>query len=323
MDNSTLAIEPGTGAQPYEKIGVNNTFKTSIAGFNKEAVLYYIDNLRKESAQQQRTYTVEIDRLYEKNIELNRTMANINTEKESLMTRVEQERKKQSLMQEENSLLGNVVEKLQLRVAQLGQDVEAQRLAASQLEEKLRESSQRESELQNDTAEKLRQAAQREEALRNAVAVAQQRFEQAQKLQYQNSQLSQQINYLNGQIKTREQLYAQRARKYEETIAYFRLRYENAGREAEQLRSQLAPAQELKRQNDSLVSQIQALQQRVNALQQESAAQNSYASQLMERLKNANRANRGYTQQTAYPQTTYSNYSYPMQYAFAGQRYAR
>ena len=270
MDNTASAENKDRILLPYDKIGVNSTFKTSINGFNKESVLFYIDNLRKDAATQQRTFTVEIDRLYTKNVELSRSVANCEKEIDSLTTRLEQEREKHRLLEDENSLLNNVVEKMQGKMGELQGEIESQRSAAYTLSQRLYASEQR--------ANVLQQAAQKaSEQLRSSSAYNQDTVNRT-------NQLAQQVDYLNAQSQQRAMEFASRAAQYEQTIEYFRASYNSLTDENKQLKIQSMSAEQLRTQNDSLSKTIASLQQRMQSMQTEAAQQSEYVRSLINKL---------------------------------------
>lgn len=268
--------------QPYEKIGVNSTFKTAINGFDKEAVLFYIDNLRKDTAQQQRTFTAEIDRLYTRNGDLTRNLANCEKEIELLKQQISAEREKQTVLTEESDILHKLVEKLQSKLAELQEQLDAQKALSERLNQSLY--------LAGKQAEEYRQA---------AAAATQQA--QSNNANYSDasrkaSELYNQVNYLNSQAEARERAFAERINRYEQTINYFKANYDNLSSENTRLK-RLNPDQ-LFYQNQELNTAVRQLQSQVYKLKSELGSQTDYVNRLINQLNDAR--NRQAAAQPAY-----------------------
>lgn len=277
-DDAIVQNDQQTVAQPYEKIGVNQTFKTTLAGFDKQAVLSYIDNLKTDARQQQRTFTVEIDRLYARNIELSRSVSRYETEISSLSQMLEKEREQVALQNEQNNLLADVVEKMRTRFLELQNELAGQKSVVESLSRDLAAANGRCAALEQA-------AAMANDRLRTAAGTA-------ASIGGQTQRLNQQIHYLNSQAQERERTFAQRARHYEETIAYFKSNYDRMNGEYNRLRQQSGNVQVLAAQNSQLNQQVNSLSVQAAHLQRELDSQSAYVRSLINELNNLRNSRR-------------------------------
>lgn len=100
-------------------VGGANAFRSSPFGFNKESVLFYIDNLCRDAAEQERKLSAQIDQLTAKNRTISKTITEYEQRLQQVSQQLKLEQQRSAETQQREDMFRQMLGQLQQQVAQM------------------------------------------------------------------------------------------------------------------------------------------------------------------------------------------------------------